>query len=161
MKKILSITTVALAIVLLNGCGDRGGDCDSDSLGAVIKYENPTAIIDINSTSHTYYARDNAYTIDRANVESPIIFDGNRSHDNDESNQSITNYAWSLTHTFPTNCVDINTSVPTKAVFRFINTDSNTTCRDQALNNGEINATLTVTDDEGKTDTTTKNIKTN
>ncbi|RUM65527.1 MAG: hypothetical protein DSZ06_04855, partial [Sulfurospirillum sp.] len=77
------------------------------------------------------------------------------------NNQSIEHYSWSIVSSFPSNCVDINASTQEKAIFRFKNTDSNNSCRTEALNNGEINATLTVTDDEGKTDTTTRNIKTN
>ncbi len=163
MKKEIFATTL-LAVALLSGCGDRGGDCERTTKGVgapKIEYKDPVAIIDLNSTTHTYVPSLGEYTIDRTHIENPFIYDGSRSQDNDENNQSITKYQWHFSHTFSPACVDINTSAGVKAVFRFANTDTNDTCQNEALNNGEINATLTVTDDEGKTASTTKSIKTN
>ena len=163
MKKVFVATLSITAILaLFTACGNnRAGDCDSiDFKGAKISHKNPTAIIELNSTTHEYVPSLGEYTIDRNHIENPFIFTGDKSHDNDENNQSITNYNWSISHSFSSNCVDINKSA-SKLIFRFANTDTNDTCQAQALNNGEINVTLSVTDDEGKTDSTHKNIKTN
>ncbi len=162
MKKeiLITLTTVAL---IFSACGNnRGGDCDEmgGNLGSKVEYKNPTAIIDVNSTTHQYVPALKEYTIDRTHLENPFIFKGDRSQDNDENNQSITKYSWDIKHTFSTNCVDLNISGST-AIFRFDNTDTNETCANEAIDNGEINVSLTVTDDEGKTDTTIKTIGTN
>ncbi len=158
---IKNIIITVVAVLALSGCGeDRSHPADFDAAGNPIDYKNPTAVIELNATTHTL-AR-GKYTIDRADTGNPFIFNGSKSHDNDEANQSITAYAWNIQHTFITNCVDLNTTGD-KAIFKFIHVDineSNTTCYDQATGSGDINVTLTVTDDEGKTATTNKNIQT-
>jgi len=63
-------------------------------------------------------------------------------------------------HTFSDACVDIN-KTGSKVIFQFIHTDTNNSCLTEAVDNGEINVTLTVTDNEAKTATAAKNIKTN
>ncbi len=164
-RYIFTITTLtAVTLTLFSGCGSsRGGDCDKEgSKGAKIDYQDPTAIIDVNSTTHTYYDRDKAYTLDRAHIENPFIFSPYKSHDNDENNQSITKYVWNITSSFSPSCVDINNTFSNNlARFAFKNTDVNETCREEATKDGEIDVTLTVTDDEGKSNSTTKQIKTN
>ena len=159
-----SILTVAVLALVLGGCGeDRSHPKGVDENGNPIVYKNPTAVIDLNATDHTYADVTKAYTVGtgaRNHLGSPFIFDGIRSHDNDENNASIKSYQWDLSFTHNPLCVDINKTDNT-AIFKFINTDTNNTCLNAAITPGEINATLTVTDDEGKTDTTTKSIKTN
>jgi hypothetical protein len=154
-----SILIAGVVALVLGGCGDdRSHPKGVDENGNPIVYSNPTAIIDINATTHDFI--NGEYTLDRRNLSNPFIFDGSRSHDNDEDNQSISQYAWSVNHSFSNACVDIN-KTGNRAVFKFINIDTNTTCLNEARDNGEINVTLTVTDNENKTATATRNIKTN
>ncbi len=163
IKNITAVATT-VAVLVFSGCGDdRSHPKGVDENGNPIVYANPTAVIELNATTHTYAAPTDAYTVGggtRSTVSDPFIFTGDKSHDNDENNQSITGYAWSVSHTFIDACVDINKSNATMT-FKFLHTDTNNTCLDEAINNGEINATLTVTDNEGKTASTHRNIKTN
>ncbi len=159
-----SILTVAVLALALSGCGeDRSHPKGVDANGNPINYANPTALIDLNATDHTYANATQAYTVGtgaRNHLGSPFIFDGVKSHDNDENNQSITSYKWDFSFTHNPACVDIQKTSHT-ATFKFINTDTNNTCVNAAITPGEINATLTVTDNEGKTAIARKNIKTN
>jgi hypothetical protein len=168
IKKQIALAATAV-VLILGGCGeDRSHPKGVDANGNPIEYKNPTAIIDLNNTTHTYVPALDQYTVGggaRTTLNDPFIFSGARSHDNDENNQSITQYAWSISHTFSNACVDIN-QTGDSAIFKFLHTvsseaDYNETCRDEAINNGEINATLTVTDNEEKRATTTKVVKTN
>ena len=168
MKKQIALIAAA-AIVTFSGCGDdRSHPKGIDGEDNPIVYKNPTAVIDLNNTTHTYVSVLDQYTVGggtRMTIGDPFIFSGARSQDNDEDNQSIQNYNWSISHTFSPNCVETNTT-GNQIVFNFAHTlstaaDYNVTCRDEAVDNGEINVTLTVTDDEGKTASTTKAIKTN
>jgi uncharacterized protein YceK len=168
IKKEMVLVATA-AILVLSGCGeDRSHPKGVDADGNPIVYKNPTAIIDLNNTTHTYVPALDQYTVGggaRTTLDDPFIFSGAKSHDNDENNQSITGYDWQIVHSFSAACVDVNTTGDS-AVFKFLHTisseaDYNVTCRDEAVNNGEINATLTVTDNEGKQASTTKVVKTN
>ena len=159
-----SLIAAAVVTVVLSGCGDdRSHPKGVDKQGNPIVYADPTAVMELNATTHTYAAVTDAYTVGggtRTTVADPFIYDGSKSHDNDENNQSISQYAWTVSHTFIDSCVDINKTASLMK-FRFIRTDTNNTCLQQAINNGEINVTLTVTDNEGKTAVAHKNIKTN
>ncbi len=166
IKKQILLTAVA-ALLTFWGCGeDRSHPKGVDADGNPIVFKNPTAVIELNATTHIYVAASDTYTVGggaRDTVGNPFIFDGLKSQDNDENNQSITNYQWSISHTFIPECVDINTT-ESQTVFKFINVDANETnrtCYNLAVGDGEINATLVVTDDEGKTASTTKAIITN
>ena len=121
MKKILSITTVALAIALLNGCGDRGGDCDDTSVKPHITYKNPIAIIDVTPQGYTVEDDNDNNQSTLAyrwyNSNDPIIFDANRSKDQDSAgNPNIVSYNWTVKNedntTMTDNCIstDINGS---------------------------------------------------
>ena len=158
MKKNIAILAT-IATMIFSGCGDDRSH-PKDGVFNLDGNATPTAVIDLNATTHEYSDIDKAYTIDRTNAENPFIFLGKSSHDNDENNQSIKKYEWNVSHTFSPVCIDVNKTSDLVRV-HFANTDANTTCRSQAINSGEINATLTVTDDEGKTDSTTMSIKTN
>ena len=169
IKKQITLAAVTAAVLAFSGCGDdRSHPKGVDKDGNPIVYKNPTAIIDLNNTTHTYVPSLNQYTVGggaRTTISDPFIFSGARSQDNDENNQSIQTYAWNVSHTFSVNCVDIN-KTGDSAVFKFIHTlssasDYNVSCSKEAVDNGEINASLTVTDNEGSTATTTKVIKTN
>lgn len=161
MKKQIAVVATIVAIAF-SGCGDDRSH-PNDGTDVQIVYKNPTAVIDLNSTTHL--PSRGGYTVDRTDTgtKNPFIFDGSKSQDNDEDNKSISNYQWSVNHTFISSCVDVN-ATGNKAVFKFLNVDANetnTTCYDEATGAGEINATLTVTDNEGKTNSITKSIKTN
>ncbi len=159
IKKQITLTAIA-ALLTFSGCGEDRSH-PNDENGNPIVYANPTAVIELNATTHNEARGE--YTIDRVETGNPFIFDGSKSQDNDENNQSIVSYQWSVNHTFTAACVDINTT-GNRAVFKFINVDANDTnqtCYNEATDNGEINTTLTVTDNEGKTATVDKNIKTN
>ena len=162
MIKKITVVATTVAVLVFSGCGDdRSHPKGVDAAGNPIVYANPTAVIDLNSTTHDLVR--GVYNIDTVDTGNPFIFDGSKSQDNDENNQSIVGYQWSVNHTFTAACVDINTT-GTRAVFKFINVDvndTNQTCYNEATDNGEINTTLTVTDDEGKTAIARKNIKTN
>jgi len=156
-----SLVATAVLALALGGCGDdRSHPAGVDQNGVPIVYANPTAIIDLNATTHVFVEVLGEYTVDRTNLGNPFIFTGTKSHDNDENNQSIATYAWSIAHSFTDACVDVNTS-NNQAVFKFLHTDTNATCTQEATDSGEINATLIVTDDEGKTAAATRSIKTN
>jgi len=92
----------AVAVLAFSGCGeDRSHPKGIDADGNPIVYANPTAVIELNSTTHTYVSVLDAYTVGggaRATIADPFIFTGDKSQDNDENNQSITNYIWSVSH---------------------------------------------------------------
>lgn len=158
IKKIAVATTVA--VLVFSGCGeDRSHPMDGNS--TITVYANPVAVIEVNASTHQYVEALDQYTIDRAHINNPFIFDGIRSHDLDENNQSIVRHAWNVTTSLSETCVDINITGNVARVA--YNVERNATlCTGQALTYGqEINVTLTVTDDEGAKATTIKNIKTN
>ncbi len=153
MKKV-AINGVMAGMVLglvLSGCGDDRSHPKKSINTNSISYANPTAVIDINSTSHRALLSKGTDVYRYSNANDPFVLDGVSSHDNDERGDSIVAYDWNITSTFSNNCLDIN-QTGTKAIVKVC---------DEALNDGEINATLVVTDDEGKKDTTTRIIKIN
>jgi len=164
--KLTSVALLTSLAMILSACGeDRSHPSDPAAANyqPEIVLKSPTAVIDLNASTHTYVENLDAYTVGggaRTTVEDPFTFSAASSHDNDEDNQSIVSYSWNVTHTFSANCVDINTTAG-QTIFHFANTDTNTTCFQEAVDNGEINATVTVKDDEGATDTETMLIKTN
>ncbi len=157
-----SIAAAMIGLLAFSGCGeDRSHPAGVDDNGNPIVYKSPTAVIELNATTHQLSRGE--YVVDRVDTGNPFIFDGSASHDNDENNQSIVDYQWTISHSFIDACVDINITGQ-KAIFKFIHVDaneSNQTCYNEATDNGEINASLTVKDNEGKSASTTKSIKTN
>ncbi len=153
--KYLILTTIVITTLALSGCGeDRSHPNPQNSNNTTpIVYKAPTAVIDINSTKHMLL--DNGdYRADN-NLSYPFILDGNRSFDNDENGSSIVAYDWNITSTFSDGCLDINKSAAadgSKVIIKLCN---------EVFNNGDINATLTVTDDEDTNATTNKIIHIN
>ncbi len=154
-----SLIAAAVVTVVLSGCGDDRSHPNDGSVG--ITYYAPVAVIELNATTHQYVEALDQYTIDRANISNPFVFDGKGSYDLDENNQSITTYDWNVTTSLSSTCVDINITEDTVRVSYNIEQNA-TLCTAEALTYGqEINATLTVTDDEGEIAIAKKNIKTN
>ncbi len=159
MKKYIKQNTLALVAISLlafNGCNDdRSHPKDNvTTSGNIITYANPIAVIDINGTTNLLQSDVNdtlTYRLDNTNTNNPFIVSGLRSQDMDENNQSIVAYDWNITSTFTAGCLDVNN---TGTVVRI------KTC-DEAFNDGDINITLTVTDDENKTASANKLIKIN
>ncbi len=155
--KLGSVALLATVAVMLSACGeDRSHPTDPDAPNSekpVIVYKNPVAVIELNSTTHQYNSQTGQYRYD--NQESPFIFDGSKSHDLDENNQSIVSYDWNVTVRYvrqsDVNCTDIN-KTGARAIVKLCN---------DAQNDANITAMLTVTDDENVTDTATKIIKIN
>ena len=146
----------ALVVLTFSGCGeDRSHPKGIDRNGNPIVYKKPVAVIELNATTHTYDAQFNEYRYDTANQGNPFIFDGKKSHDLDENNQSITKYDWNVTVLYKTqldaNCTNINYT-DSRAIVKL--------CAD-ARNDANITAKLIVTDDEGATDTASKFISIN
>jgi len=151
MKKQIALIAAA-AIVTFSGCGDDRSHPD-DGSGVQIVYKNPTAVIDVNGTEHIKLGENNnifTYRVD-SNLSNPFILSGDRSHDNDENNQSIQSYDWNITSTFSKDCLDIN-STGSQSVIKLC---------DEAFTDGDINITLTVIDDEDIAATTKVIIKIN
>jgi len=100
MKKILLITTAVLAVAVLSGCGDRGGDCDKEGTKApTINYKDPVAIIDVTAQGYTPEPDNDHNQSTLAfrwySSDDPIIFDANRSKDQDSAGDpSIVSYNW-------------------------------------------------------------------
>ncbi len=160
MKKYIKQNTLALVAVSLlafSGCGeDRSHPKNNNGgqPGYKITYADPIAVIDINGTTNLLQSDVNdtlTYRLDNTNTNNPFIVSGLKSQDMDENNQSIVAYDWNITSTFSAGCLDINN---TGSVVRI------KTC-DEAFNDGDINITLIVTDDENKTASANKLIKIN
>ncbi len=94
-------TATLLAVALLSGCGDRGGDCeDSNASGVRIEYKDPVAMIDVTAERYTAEADNdnNASTLAFRwyNADDPIYFDANRSRDLDSEGSSAVRYHWDV-----------------------------------------------------------------
>ena len=150
-KNIAILATVATMI--FSGCGDDRSH--PDGMDGGVKFVNvaPTAIIDINSTGHNFLKTEGGFEVYRyEDANTPFIFDASASHDGDENNQSIVSYDWNITSTFTReNCLDIN------------NTGSIVYLKvcDEALNDGDINVSLTIKDDEDTTASALRRLKLN
>ena len=154
-----TLALVAISLLAFSGCGEdrshpKANNDNNNQPGNKIIYADPIAVIDINGTTNHLQKDINdtlTYRLDDTNTNNPFIVSGLRSQDMDENNQSIVAYDWNITSTFTAGCLDVNN---TGTVVRI------KTC-DEAFNDGDINITLTVTDDENKTASANKLIKIN
>jgi len=148
MKNIL-LTTAVLAVVVLSGCGDRVGDCENGA-GSKIVYKDPTAIVDVTPKGYTAEPDNDHNQSTLAfrwyNSNDPIIFDANRSKDQDFAGSQEVSYNWLVKNednaTMDDSCIskDINGS---RLIVRIC---------DQARDSEyeKFSVKLTVTDNEGK-----------
>ncbi len=153
MKK-FAINGVIAGLVLglvLSGCGDDRSHPKNGIKGSSISYANPTAVIDINSTTHRPQPQRGFDVYRYDSPSAPFILDGKDSHDNDERGEKIASYDWNITSSFGDGCLDLN------------NTGSSVIMKvcEEAYNDGNITVRLTVTDDEGAKDSTSRVIKLN
>jgi hypothetical protein len=146
------LALLAIMVLAFSGCNDDRSHPDAGNNGNSVVYGNPIAVIDVNGTGNTFQGENNGYLIYRyADENNPFIFNCSNSYDSDENNQSIVGCDWNITSNFTDGCLDINNT----GNIVYVNV-----CN-EAYNDGDINATLTVTDDESKTASSTQLIKLN
>jgi hypothetical protein len=150
MKNIL-LTTAVLAVVVLSGCGDRVGDCENGVGSTKIDYKDPVAFIDVKAQGYTPEPDDDHNQSTLAfrwySSNDPIIFDANRSKDQDSAGDpGIVSYNWLVKN-------EDNTTMDDSCISKDIN-GSRLIVKicDQARDTEfeKFSVKLTVTDNEGK-----------